>query len=155
MLYPHLLPQGQRASLSHKYQNLHRESVSLLETYHEEPEHPQIFTCIHVMSVTHSHAALSLCVLFLPRQPEIFSDFRNIPSSPHYLTMPSSLPRHSITWSPEQDDNIHSLASTEQVPAIVFCVAGTKTDQLIMLAPKTNFLQGWLQSRSKGTISSC
>jgi len=34
-------------------------------------------------------------------------------------------------------------------------VAGNKIEPLMMLAPKPNFLQQWLQSGIKGTISRC
>lgn len=109
----------------------------------------------HTPEVTHSPAAPSLCVFFLPSQPGTFSDLKHIPSSPRYLTMPSSLPLDSRTWPPEQEGNVHSCSVSKQVTDIAFCAAGSNSDPLMMLAPKTNFLEGWLQSRIKGTISSC
>lgn len=55
------------------------------------------FTESHGMEVPHPHT-LPFCVLFLPGKPETLSDFKNIPTSPHYLIMPSSLPLYSIIW---------------------------------------------------------
>lgn len=63
---------------------------------------------------SHIHRQHCHSLYFLPSQPETLSDFKNTPSSPHFLPTPLSLPLYPITW-PQQEGNICSQATRKSL----------------------------------------
>lgn len=92
---------GKRAGLSHKCWNFYRENISLVQNCQEEPDHPQISPTATSWT-SHTTPIAILRTLSPRKQPETLSNLKNIPSSPHFLTIPSSLALYSIIWPPKK-----------------------------------------------------
>lgn len=129
---------GKGTGLSHKRWSFYRENISLVQNCQGEPDHPQISpTAMSWMShiPRHCHSVL-LHSLFLPSQPETLSDFKNIPSSPHYLTIPSSLPLYPVIW-PHKKKATFILSQATSKPLTHF-LCGNQTKLSTGMASKGN-----------------
>lgn len=122
---------GKRAGLCHKCWNFYRHNISLVQSCQKNQT-------MHRLHLQPSWTAHTTPIAILPprKQPETLSNFKNIPSSPHFVTILSPLAPYSIIWPPKKKATFIFSQATNKL--LTQCLCGNQASPSTGMASKGN-----------------